>query len=486
MTKLSELAKFLGFSDALVKVERSVSGITCKSSECKDGVVFAALRGEKNDGHDYISDAYSRGARVFITEREVSLPDDATVFVVENSRHALALASLYICGDPQKKLTLIGVTGTKGKSTVVLMIQKILEFSGRKTVSSSTLGFNDGSSTVKTDNSTPESYILADFLARAVNDGATHAVIEVSSQGLKQHRVDGLDFAVGVMTNLSRDHVGAGEHSSFDEYKECKKRLFEKCERGVFNADDKYFAEFSSIVKSTTYGLSCAAELYASNIKNIRNKNSFGTSFDIVRGGEVNKVYLSIPGKFAVYDALAAISACLEIGVSLDECVAALKDVKIVGRFEKVDTERDIDVIIDYAHNQASMKSALTTARELARGKIICVFGSVGERTKMRRAALGKVADKYADLCVITADDPNYEDPKKIAEEIAKNIISTPYIIIPDRSKAIKYACETALDGDFILVAGKGHEKYQLIDGKKVPFDERRVIAAASKIKVNI
>ncbi|MBO4353580.1 MAG: UDP-N-acetylmuramoyl-L-alanyl-D-glutamate--2,6-diaminopimelate ligase [Clostridia bacterium] len=485
MTKISDLARFLALP-VRTAGDGEIIGITCKSSECKRGVVFAALRGENSDGHDYVRDAYENGSRVFIVEHGVSLPEDATVFAVENSRKALATASLFICGDPQKKLTLIGVTGTKGKSTVTMMIHKILAFSGFKTVSSSTLGLNDGSGVVKSDNSTPESYILADFLARAVKEGATHAVIEVSSQGMKQHRVDGLEFDVGVMTNLSRDHIGKGEHRTFDEYKECKKRFFEKCAFGVFNADDGYYDEFSSIVKGTSYGFSSGAELRASNHKNVRTSDGFGASFSVSANGGVNKIYVSIPGKFAAYDALAAIAACTRLGVPIEKCAEALRDVKVSGRFEKVKTERDIDVVIDYAHNRASMKSALLTARELARGKVICVFGAVGGRTKMRRAALGKTAGRYADLCVITADDPNFEDPKSIAEEIAKSVSPAPYVIIPDREEAIKYACDTASDGDFILVAGKGHETYQLIRGRKIPFDERGIVAAASKIKANI
>jgi len=486
MIKASDLAQFLGFSVEEVKVEAEIHSITCKSSECGVGVVFAALRGEKNDGHNYIYDAYERGSRIFIAEQNASIPDDATVFIVDDSRQALALAALYISGDPQKKLKLIGVTGTKGKSTTVLMIQKILNYSGRKAVSSCTLGLSDGQKTVKTDNSTPESYILAGFLAQAVNNGATHAVIEVSSQGVKQHRIHGLDFDIGVMTNLSRDHIGTGEHSNFEEYKECKKRFFADCKSGVFNADDKYYKEFSALASETSYGISSQASIRAYNIKNVSDKKSFGITFDVAAGEEVNSIYLMIPGKFAVYDALAAISACIKIGVSLKECAKALNRFMIDGRFEKVETERDIDVVIDYAHNGASMKNALKTARDFARGKVICVFGSVGERTKTRRSELGKAVDKYSDFCVITSDNPNFEDPKNIADEIAKNIKSVPYTIIPDREEAIRYACDAAHDGDFILIAGKGHEKYQLIDGKKIRFDERSIITSASKIKANI
>lgn len=463
-----------------------ISKIACKSSECDGGTVFAALRGEKSDGHDYIYDAYERGARAFIVERPVKLPSDAAYAVAENSRSALARASLLVFGSPEKHFGLIGVTGTKGKSTVVSMIHKTLEMSGKNAVSISTLGLLSGGVLAPSENTTPESNIIAKFLADAKNIGADHAVIEVSSQGIKQHRTDGLTFDVGVLTNISRDHIGRGEHESFSEYKACKKEMLRRSSLVVLNADDAHFGEFSDFRRVKTYGISSPSDIMAKNVKNVRRADGFGVEFDVVSGGDKAHLFVPIPGKFAVYDALAAIAACAALGVPLDVCAAALAEVKISGRFEKVPVERDIDVVIDYAHNGASLKSALITAKSLARGKVICVFGSVGGRTKIRRAALGKAADRYADICFLTSDNPNFENPLDILTQIADNIHRKPFYIVADREEAIRRAIDTAQDGDFVLICGKGHEKYQLVDGKKLPFDEKNIILTSSKIKANI
>ena len=486
MAKLSEISRRLGlFVDEKVGATE-ITDITCRSSECHDGTIFAALCGERFDGHDFIPDAYEHGARMFISERIVSLPDDAVLLVVDDSRSALAKAAAVVFGDPQKNLKIIGVTGTKGKSTVVHIIKKILDFSGRKAAAVSTVGMYVGDEFQPTENSTPESHVIMKFLRRAVDMGAEYAVIEVSSQGVKQKRVDAIDFDIGVLTNISRDHIGRGEHKNFAEYKGCKKEFFSRAKTKILNSDDKYYPEFSDAENSVTYGISNGAKINAKNIKTSRLDNAFCSVFDLDACGKTTKITISIPGRFAVYDALAAISACMTLGVSPETCRDAIRDFSMPGRFEKIDVGRDVDVVIDYAHNGDSMKNALEAARELAKGRVICVFGSVGGRTKMRRAALGKAAGKYADLCIVTSDNPNFENPLDICKDIAINIKGAEYKIIPDREAALKYALDTAEDGDFILISGKGHEKYQLVRGKKEPFDEREILKSLSKIKTKI
>ena len=484
MVNTDGIASILGVSPCRINIE--IQDITCNSKECGSGIAFAALVGEKFDGHNFADDAYIRGTRVFIVERKLNLPRDCIQFIVDDSRAALSSVSLFIHQNPQKKLKLIGVTGTKGKSTVVLMIHKILTSIGKKAIFSSTLGINTDGSLFPSFNSTPESDDMARFLSCGVDSGAEYAVIEVSSQGIKQKRVDALKFDIGVMTNLSRDHIGRGEHSDFAEYMTCKQAFFEKCKFGIFNADDKYFSEFSNICEGSLYGIKNSADISAKNVKIERLSNDFRSEFDISSPGQTAHFSLPIPGTFAVYDALAAVGACIKLGIPLSKCADALLDFHIEGRFEKINVERDIDVVIDYAHNGESLKNALKTARRLARGKVVCVFGSVGGRTEMRRAALGKAADKFADECILTSDNPNFENPLDILSKIADNITGVPYRIIPDREEAIRFAIENADDGDFILICGKGHEKYQLVSGNKIPFDEKEIVIGASKIKANI
>ncbi|MBR6050861.1 MAG: UDP-N-acetylmuramoyl-L-alanyl-D-glutamate--2,6-diaminopimelate ligase [Clostridia bacterium] len=486
MATLKEISTRLGISIDDRSCDIPIDEITCKSSESHCGAIFVAIKGENADGHNFIPDAYRRGARVFITDRRVSLPDDAVQLVVDDARAAMAIASAAVYGDPQKKLKIIGVTGTKGKSTVVHMIKKILDLSGRKCVAISTVGMYLGDEFLPTENSTPESCVIMKFLRRAVDEGAAYAVIEVSSQGVKQKRVSALDFDIGVITNVSRDHIGKGEHKSFSEYKECKKSFISRAKTKILNSDDKFFPEFESGESVVTYGLDSTADMTAENVKTVRRSATFCSEFDFIAGGIKTKMTIGIPGRFAVYDALAAIVACSSLGVSPQTCRDALSDFTMPGRFEKIDVGRDIDVVIDYAHNGESMKNALLSARELARGKVICVFGSVGGRTKMRRAALGKVAGKLADVCIVTSDNPNFENPLDICKDIVINIKGAEYKVIPDRENALKYALDVAEDGDFILISGKGHEKYQLVRGKKLPFDEREILSSLSKIKTKI
>lgn len=485
MAKLTEISRLLGAPIEEKFHSANVDGVTCRSSECRPGIIFAALRGEMADGHGFAADAYKNGARAFILEHSVALSPDAAEIIVPDARAALSKVSLLLCGDPHKKLQIIGVTGTKGKSTVVHIIKRILDASENNAAEISTVGFSLNGGFEPTLNTTPESDVIAKYLRRAADAGEKCAVIEVSSQGIKQKRVDAIDFDVGVLTNISRDHIGKGEHGSFAEYKNCKKEFISRAKTKILNADDRYFSEFSC-ENAVTYGINSPADVVAGNIKIVQRDGAFRSEFDVTYKGQTVKTSIDIPGIFAVYDALAAISACLSLGVTLDKCYEAIAGVSVPGRFEKIETERDIDVVIDYAHNGDSMKNALIAARELSKGRVICVFGSVGGRTKMRRAALGRVADKYADLCIVTSDNPNFENPIDICEDIAINIKRTQCKVMPDRESAIRYAVDIAEDGDFLLIAGKGHEKYQQIGGKKIPFDEREIIRSASKIKTKI
>ena len=487
MKYLSEIIKVISCTVENFTRDTEIHDISCKSFECKQGFIFAALKGENADGHDYVFDAYEKGCRAFLVESKLNLPADATQIITQDSRKALAVLSLFIFDNPHMKLKIIGITGTKGKSIVVAMINRILSFSGIKCCSISTIGADLGTELIRTENSTPESYIIARLLKKMVDLDTKVAVLEVSSQGIKQNRIHGLNFDAKAITNLSNDHIGKGEHSDFEEYKNCKRVFLSGSIPCFINSDDKYYAEFKSIHPHKTYGIESDSDFKAKNIEIKKLSCGYRSEFDLVFNGQTHRVSIAIPGTFAVYNALTAISVCNHFGVSIETSALALEGFTVEGRFEKVKTEQDdFDIVIDYAHNEASLENALSTARMLTSRRVILVTGSVGERTEIRRKGIGKVADKLSDYCVITSDNPNRENPEVIALDIAGEIYKTPYKIILNRKEAIRHAINEAQNGDLILIAGKGHERYQLINGKKIQFDERDIIKETIKDKIKI
>ena len=332
---------------------------------------------------------------------------------------------------------------------------------------------------METENSTPESYIIYKALAGAAANGAEYAAVEVSSQALCRHRTDGLHFAAAVFTNLSRDHIGAHEHPNFAHYKAAKKSLFGRADTAFINADDAFAKEFSSFCRCPvyTYGAENRADICAKNTSPFRRGGAFGISFLCEYKGEKTRVNLPLPGDFSALNALAAIAVCSHFGVNTKTCAAALSLVNIKGRFEAVPCARaDITCVIDYAHNAVSLQNALCALREYTPARIICIFGSVGGRTRERRRELGVIAASFADLCIVTSDNPDFEAPEDIINEISAYIPKEKCICITERASAVKHALDAAESGDFLLFAGKGHEEYQLINGKKLPFSERELI----------
>ncbi len=456
-----------------------VSSICYHSHMATSGAAFFCLTGAKADGHSFAREAYEKGARIFFCEHLLPLPEDALQITVKNSRRALALASAEFFGHPEKKLRLIGVTGTKGKSTVCEMIAGILNRSGKKCAVIGTLGIKIDDETIETENSTPESFIIYKALSEIASRGIKYAAIEVSSQALCTHRTDGLRFAAAVFTNLSRDHIGATEHPNFTHYKAAKKSLFERADIAFINADDAFAEEFSASCSCPvyTYGNESEADIRAKNMHPFRENGAFGVFFLCEYMGGKMRVKLPLPGKISVLNALAAISVCAHFGVSAEVCTEALRKMNIPGRFEAVPcARRDITCIIDYAHNRQSLENALSALREYDPSRIICIFGSVGGRTKERRRELGSAAARLADVCIVTSDNPDSESPEDIISEIAAQIPNEKCICIADRASALEYALDIAESGDFLLFAGKGHEQYQLINKKKLPFSERELI----------
>ena len=471
-------------------LELPVEDIIYNSQSALPKRMFFCLVGSKADGHNFACDAYEKNVRIFVCERVLPLPEDAVQIVVEDTRIALAQMSACFFGHPEKKLKIIGVTGTKGKSSVCEMIYHIFSSLNIAAATIGTIGIKYFGKTIPTENSTPESYIIFKHFYKMVEAGIQYVAMEVSSQAVYLKRIYGLNFSAAVVTNIFEDHIGPSEHPSFDHYKGCKKQVLSATEKIFLNSDDIYYSEFfsQSAKNVLSFGIEKNADIKACNIENFKVRNIFGLSFECYCGDEKSEITLPLPGIYSVYNALAAISVCVNFGVSIFDCSKALKNISIPGRFEIVPTALPrVTCVIDYAHNGKSLMHVLETIREYTHNRIICVFGSVGGRTKNRRKEMALVANSIADICIITSDNPDTEDPLEIAEEIAQYISSEKCIIEIDRKKAIYCAVEMAESGDFILLAGKGHEEYQLINNKKIFFSEKEILkkaALAAKKKV--
>ena len=484
MQNLKNLLLSIGVSEGEIPdPQMPISDIVYDSRKAKEGVIFVCIVGAVADGHKYAQSAYDKGARVFVCEKPLSLPSDALVFRVDNTRRALASLSACHFDHPEKKLRVIGVTGTKGKSTICEMVRHILCKNGVSAASIGTVGVRIGDTVTPTGNTTPESYELFRIFAEMVEKGVCYAVIEVSSQGIKLDRVFGIPFFAAVMTNLSEDHIGGAEHPDFEDYKACKKALFGRCEHALFNADDPYFDEFwaSASCDKQTYSIAEEANFSARSILSTATEKGFGSSFILKHDGTKTDAFVPFPGEFSVSNALAAVAVAMLADISAENAVDALSDVRVAGRFEIVPTELGATFVIDYAHNGESLTAALNALRKYRPRRLICLFGSVGGRTEIRRRELGASASAYADFSILTSDNPDREPPLDIIADIERYMQNAPYAVIPDRKEAIEYAVSIAEEGDIVLLAGKGHETYQLVGGKKEPFCERAILTAAAE-----
>lgn len=468
--------------------DEDIEDIVYSSRAAAPGKMFVALVGAFSDGHDYAESAYLLGTRVFLLSKKVDLPSDALCIFAENTRETLAYISGNFFSHPDKELDVIGVTGTKGKTTVTQMLFTCLNECGIKSGVIGTVGAYYDGKYVPTVNTTPESYEIHKLLRSMADAGCKAACIEVSSIGLKNYRVEGMEFSHGVFTNLSPDHIGGAEHDSFEEYSYWKKQLFKKCKKAIFNKDDLFSEEIIKeiTVPYTYFSINEKSELTADNIKNLRENGFFGVGFTYTTQGNTVAAKIAMPGYFSVYNALAAVAVCKEYGVSDDMIVAALEKARVKGRNELMDTGTDFAVIIDYAHNGQSFNSVIDTVREYPHGRIICVYGSVGDRAQLRRQEMGLVCGKKADLSIITTDDPGYEDPESIAKEIASFVEKEggEYKIITDREEAVFYAMSVACKDDIVLILGKGHETAQKIKGEKVHYSDHESVEKFCKGKM--
>lgn len=461
-------------------MDQEASALVYDSRKVVAGCVFVCIKGAAFDGHAYASEAAQKKAAAVVVEREVALPGDVAVIRVDDTRLALAMLSAAWFGYPAEQLKTVGITGTKGKTTTSYMIKSILEGAGHKVGLIGTIEAVIGQEKMPAANTTPESYIVQQYFRRMVDEGCDVCVMEVSSQGLMMHRVDGFTFDIGIFTNIEPDHIGPNEHASFEEYLACKAMLFRQCRTGIINVDDGHAREVlkGHTCKVETFGFSKEADLRARDMRLIHRPGYLGVSYQ-VEGLCGFGLEVSVPGKFSVYNSLAAVAACRHFGVPVEKMGQALREAKVKGRIEMVRVSDAFTLMIDYAHNAMSLESLLTTLRGYGPGRLVCLFGCGGNRSRLRRYEMGEVSGRLADLTVITSDNPRDEDPQAIIDDIKQGITKTggEYVEIIGRKDAIRYVIQNGRPGDIIVLAGKGHEDYQEIRGVKYPMDERDLIA---------
>lgn len=478
--KLADLLKKLKYTCVKGTADVDITTVAYDSRRVERGSLFICIKGAVADGHRFAEAAVNKGASALVVEDDVTVPENVTVIRVGDSRYALACISAEYFGNPADKLKVIGITGTKGKTTTTYLVKSILDSAGHKCGLVGTIETIIGDKVIKASNTTPESYVLQDYFKQMVDCGCDCVVMEVSSQGLMLHRTAGFTFEIGIFTNIEPDHIGPHEHKDFNDYLHCKSLLFKQCRHGIVNIDDKH-ADYiinNASCDIVTYGFSEKADFRAANTKLVSGKGYLGIDYDL-QGKENMRVEIDLPGKFSVYNSLTAIAICSYFGIDSNTICDALKDAKVKGRIEMIKVSDDFTLMIDYAHNAMSLESLLTTLREYNPTRLVCLFGCGGDRSRDRRFSMGEVSGKLADLSVITSDNPRTEEPLAIIDDILVGIKKTTgkYTVIPDRRKAIEWVIHNGQPGDIIVLAGKGHEDYQEINGVKHHLDEREVIA---------
>lgn len=479
MKKLKDLLEHLDYQCLQGTTDKEITSVVYDSRKAEPGSLFLCIKGAVSDGHAYAKEVVEKGASVLVVQDVVEVPEDVTVIRVENSRYAMACISAAWFDHPAKKLKTIGITGTKGKTTTTYLVKSILENAGHKTGLIGTIETIIGEEHIPSANTTPESYLVQQYFAKMAEAGCDSVVMEVSSQGLMLHRTAGFTFDIGIFTNLEPDHIGPNEHKDFEDYLRCKALLFKQCKTGIFNADDQHLEQIleGHTCEVETFGFSEKADLRAENTKLVTGKGTLGIHYD-VKGLMDFPVEIDLPGKFSVYNSLTAIAVCRHFNVTEENIQKALKQAKVKGRIEMVKVSDDFTLMIDYAHNAMSLESLLTTLKEYKPNRLVCLFGCGGNRSKLRRYEMGEVSGKLADLTIITSDNPRNEEPQEIINDIKVGIGKTDgkYVEIIDRKEAIAYAIHHGQPGDIVVLAGKGHEDYQEIKGKKYPMDERVLI----------
>lgn len=482
--KIKELLQDVDYQILQGDVEREITTLVYDSRKAEDGCAFVCISGAVSDGHQYVPDVVKHNPALIIAEHPVEAPESVCVVQTDNNRKALALASAQYFDHPARKLKTIGVTGTKGKTTTTYMVKSMLEGAGHKVGLIGTIETIIGDQHTAALNTTPESYVIQESFSQMADEGCDAVVMEVSSQALMLDRTAGITFDIGVYTNLAPDHIGEHEHASFEEYRACKAMLFKQCRVGIGNVDDENYDEIfrDATCKKVTFGLSDKADLRASDEQLVKRDDYLGIRYQL--SGLLNMtVDVDMPGDFSVYNSMAAIAVGLQFDASPEIIEKTMSNLHVRGRVQRVETGKDCTLLVDYAHNAMALESLLTTLRKYDPKRLVCIFGCGGNRDKSRRFEMGEVSGNLADLSIITSDNPRFEEPEDIIEDIKTGIGKTngEYVTIIDRADAVKYALEHARRGDVIVLAGKGHEDYQEIRGVKHHMDEVELVMQARR-----
>ncbi len=480
MMKLCDILKGIEIDHEQLDLNIDIEDIVYDSRKAKPNTIFVCISGYSVDGHDYAIKAYENGSRIFVAEKEITVPDDACVLFYPNNRKFLALSSANFFGNPADKLTTIAITGTKGKTSVSFMLKSIFEANGSKVGIMGSTGTYIGSNEYTTANSTPESYLIHKYYRKMLDEGCDTAIIEATSQGFKLDRTFGIHFDIGVFTNLSPDHIGKNEHKDFNEYLQCKKMIFNQCDKVIVNNDTEHFGEIidNANCPISTIGSNENSDLYFNEPSFSVGKNRLKTIFTCHDKDHSEIIDLNTPGYFSLYNALAAIAVARNCNIGYDAIKEGLSSAFVKGRMEIVPIDKNYTVIIDFAHNEFSVKNLFDTIKLYNPSRIISVFGCGGNRSKLRRYSMGEVIGNNSDLSIITSDNSRFEKVEDIINDILVGMHKTngKYTIIPKRKLAIKEALRVAKEGDVILLIGKGHEMYEEIEGIQYPFDEREEV----------
>lgn len=477
--KLIKLLENVDYELVKGSIDVEVDDVFYDSRKVLPNSMFICLDGAKSDGHDYIKPSIEKGASVIIIDKDIVIDEDVTVIKTFNNRKNLSIIASNLFDNPSSKITTIAITGTKGKTTTSFMIKNILEEDGKKVGVIGTMGIFFGSKYYATVNTTPESYEIQKYLREMVNDGIQYLVMEVSSQALKVGRVEGMFFDYGIFTNLSEDHIGDNEHADMEDYINSKSLLFRMCKHGIFNIDDDYYDNMikNATCSINTFGHSKKADLIIDNIDLIRKDSFIGINVK-TKGIIEDEFLINTPGEFSSYNAICSIILTNMLGCSIESMKSALAKVAVKGRVEIIEGFDKFTVIIDYAHNGVSMQNILSTMRAYKPKRIVSLFGCGGNRSRDRRYDMGEISGEYSDLTIVTEDNSRFENVNDIMSDIEVGLKRTngKYIKIPDRKDAIKYALDNAMEGDIILLLGKGHETYQEKNGVRTHYDERQII----------
>lgn len=472
--KVGDLLKDIDYKILQGKDDISIEGLNYNSRAIKNGDAFFCIKGLKSDGHTYAKSAVENGAKVIVCEENISIKDnDITIIKVNDSRKALAMASSNYYDNPSRKMKIIGITGTNGKTTTGFMMKNVLEKAGFKVGLIGTVANYIGDKKLKSERTTPESLELHKLFNDMIKAGVEYCVMEVSSHSLYLDRVYGINFSDAIFTNLTQDHLDF--HKTMENYFKAKCILFNNATNKIINIDDEHGRKITSLFeKCKTYSINESSNLRAFDIVN----TSKGVSFDILLNGKKENIKLMIPGVYNVYNSLAVIMVALLNNIDFNKIKEGLRAARVPGRCELIEhnDKLNFEIIIDYAHTPDALEKILKSAREFTKGRLLCVFGCGGDRDTTKRPIMGEMASKLSDLVFVTSDNPRSEDPRKIIDDIIKGISKNNYIVEENRKEAIFKAIKEGKHNDVIVIAGKGHEDYQVLKDKVIDFDERKVI----------